>query len=265
MKTTLAICLLLGLPTLSHAQVFDGEAGACLFETANNDIINAGTCLRRAPNCTPTECTVDFYWQRDDFITRMTFPAALSPFQDAMTMNGQPVSAPAALVDSDPRQCVYNEVTNGLFCWMPGIDPFTIAAGDDVVKIQRDLMELVTMTAPSPTPLPAGGDHEEGEIVGVIEMLQGKYRPLPSWTCGVIGQDGGATAIQGNVLYGLENECTLENGRVVGPSGATVFDATCSAEGETYQTEFLLAADQWGSLAVITPDGVSLWENCDAG
>jgi hypothetical protein len=73
----------------------------------------------------------------------------------------------------------------------------------------------------------------------------GLYRPdypeFSGWDCTSVGSDGGALAIQDDILHGVENQCQLTNPVVVNGMDATLYDAVCAGEGEesTYRLMIL--------------------------
>lgn len=248
-----------------------GTYGACMLETAKGEGINIGSCERRAANCNPTSCTQVYHWPRDAFDTILTTGSADS-VRDAFEMNGQDAYAPAALVQGDPRDCVYNSVTDGVFCFVEGAEAHAFAV--DGLGARAALVDIAR--AQGDGPLSAGHDHPEVSApagsgkkgsgnagTDLLAAFQGKYRPVPSWDCGEIGAPGGATAIRGDVLYGLETECRLSDGNPVGSNGAVIFNASCTGEGETWADEYILQRDRYGNLAVLGSDAVSQWESCD--
>ncbi len=88
----------------------------------------------------------------------------------------------------------------------------------------------------------------------------GTYRPdadwAAGWDCQSVGMDGGALAVQGGTFYGVESACRLTNPVPVRDMAATLYDAQCSGEGETYGYRLMLMTTP-GGIAVIR-DGVVL-------
>ncbi|CAN1553705.1 hypothetical protein MCELHM10_02285 [Paracoccaceae bacterium] len=52
------------------------------------------------------------------------------------------------------------------------------------------------------------------------------------WDCVSVGSDGGAFAIQDDILHGVESQCRLTNPVAVNGMDATLYDAECMSEGE---------------------------------
>lgn len=259
----------MGFSAAASAQTPVGTFGACMLETAAGEAINIGSCERRAAECNPSTCTQVYHWQRDDFDTILVTNSSNS-VQDAVQMNGQEAYAPLALVQGDPRDCVYNAVTDGVFCFVDGADAQAYAV--DGLSARDMLIRVAGAQGNGSGATDHGGgtgaatDGKKGSGGGVSALLspfQGKYRPMPNWDCGEIGRDGGATAIEGDTLFGLESACRLTGGVAVGAHGAALFNAQCSGEGETWQDEYILRRDDWGSLAVLRSDGVTIWQSCD--
>lgn len=108
----------LTLPTLSMAQEQVGTFGACILEDSSGTPINVGSCELKPATCTAADdCEKVFHWQADDFETIITGGGPQN-VRDGYAMNGQEAYAPAALVQSDPRDCIYNSLTGGLFCFI---------------------------------------------------------------------------------------------------------------------------------------------------
>lgn len=250
------------LPGLAAAQA--GTFGACMLEDASGQPINVGSCELKPASCNSEEdCQKVFHWQADDFVTIITGGGPLT-VHDGRSMNGQEAYAPQALVQSDPRDCIYNAVTDGLFCFVndPEGEAHLLAA--DGLDAYEALMTLAgASVVPTAEPDEQSETAQIDEVVDIFEAMQGKYRPVPSWNCGEIGAEGGATAILGQTLYGLETECALSNARVIGRQGALLLDASCSGEGSTWEEEYLLRRDEWGSLMVSSLQGAALWQACE--
>lgn len=101
----------------------------------------------------------------------------------------------------------------------------------------------------------------------LAQQIDGLFRPdypwAASWSCSAdhLGSDGGALGILDGKLYGVEITCELGPPRPV--TGGQLFSATCSGEGESYTTDYIIAT---------TPTGLSLtrdaetvqWRRCDA-
>lgn len=252
MRISLRVCgLIFGLSVAGpvFSQEFVGEVGACVIEDASGATVNWNGCKRMPAKCTPLECDVTFLWQDQQSTTVITLPGADAQVGDGFGMNGQEAYAPEALRASDPRDCIYNSVSGAVFCWIPGIDALTVAAGqmgdpDMLMDIAREANALAEPIDP------------------LLVPLQGRYIPLPTWSCEVTGGEGGAMEIRGNVFYGVESACTLENGRAVGENGAALFDVICEGEGETWRDEYILKRDRWGQLGFLSAERSSTFEAC---
>jgi hypothetical protein len=238
-------------PETTQAQEFVGEVGACVIEDASGAVVNWNGCKRMPAQCNPVDCDITFLWQDLQSTTVITMPGPDANVGDGFKMNGQEAYAPAALRDSDPRDCIYNTVSDAVFCWVPGIDALTVAAGQ--LGKPETLMEIAREAAAASS---------EG-IDPLLVPLQGKYIPLPTWSCEVTGGEGGAMEIRGNVFYGVENACTMKNGRPVGQHGAAIFDVTCEGEGETWQDEYIFKLDRWGQLGFLSSERSSTFEACE--
>jgi hypothetical protein len=93
--------------------------------------------------------------------------------------------------------------------------------------------------------------------------FDGLYRPdgLEGWDCQSVGSDGGALAVRDGVFYGVENSCRLNNPVEVNGMPATLYDAECSGEGETYAKRMMLMRVPDG-LAVIEDGFVNILKAC---
>ena len=94
----------------------------------------------------------------------------------------------------------------------------------------------------------------------------GVFRPnyawAEGWDCQSIGMDGGAVAIQGDQLLGVENSCTLTDPVEVRGMEATLYDAECSGEGTTYTERLMLMSSGDGGVVVIRNGWASEWARC---
>lgn len=237
------------------AQEFIGETGACTIETVHSETVTMNSCKRMppkcSPKCSPTSCRTSFVWQHGGTATVIELPSAEAKVADGLSMNGQNAYAPAALQDSDPRDCIYNSVSDAVFCWVAGSDAFTLAAGG--------LGDAAALRVIARMALDTKSNNDIGPI---LSRLQGRYIPFPTWDCTVLGGEGGAIQIKGNVFYGVESACTLTNERSVGVHGAALFDVSCKGEGETWQDAYIFKLDEWGRLGWMSADQVSTLEAC---
>ena len=94
--------------------------------------------------------------------------------------------------------------------------------------------------------------------------IDGLYFPEgeTGWSCHAadVGQDGGALAIRGDTLAGVENVCTLSR-PVARADGATDYTVTCESEGESYSEDVTLIPDAGGVVLRYAVDAVR-WERC---
>ena len=87
---------------------------------------------------------------------------------------------------------------------------------------------------------------------------------VEGWTCepGEVGMEFGALAIEDGVLKGLENTCQLTNPTQVRGMVATLYDANCTGEGETYSYRLMLMKSDNG-VYVIDDGYVAEWTLCE--
>lgn len=94
----------------------------------------------------------------------------------------------------------------------------------------------------------------------------GVFRPnfdfAESWDCSTLGAEGGAVAVEGDKLIGVENTCTLTDPVEVRGMKATLYDAACAGEGETARERVMLMAHDYG-IYVIRDGFVSDWLRCE--
>lgn len=81
----------------------------------------------------------------------------------------------------------------------------------------------------------------------------GLYRPdypeYEGWDCTSVGSDGGALAIQDDILHGVESQCRLTKPVAVTGMDAVLYDAECAGEGEEYSYRLMILR---------LPEGVAL-------
>lgn len=96
--------------------------------------------------------------------------------------------------------------------------------------------------------------------------FDGVYRPnsatAANWDCKTVGMDGGALAIDGNTLFGVESRCELADPVNVTGMDAVLYNSTCYAEGmvDTHRT-MILKNDH--GVYVIAYGYVSDWLLCE--
>ncbi|WP_316302000.1 hypothetical protein [Aliisedimentitalea sp. MJ-SS2] len=93
----------------------------------------------------------------------------------------------------------------------------------------------------------------------------GIYRPdypgAESWDCRTVGMDGGALAVRDGRLVGVESNCALTNPISIRGMAATLYDAECSGEGETYSRRMMLMTTQDG-IAIIEDGFTDMLVRC---
>lgn len=99
----------------------------------------------------------------------------------------------------------------------------------------------------------------------LLDRVQGLYYPAGqgTWDCITVGMDGGAVAVQGTRLQGVENTCEMGNAFAVPGLDAMTFDLSCVGEGTSYDGgRVLLMPLQDGGLAILRNGFVSTWMRC---
>lgn len=96
--------------------------------------------------------------------------------------------------------------------------------------------------------------------------FDGIYRPNSDtagiWDCQIIGADGGAFAIFGDELFGLENQCKLANPVNITGMDAILYDATCSGEGFIESHRTMILRNDHG-VYVISNGYAADWKLCE--
>lgn len=94
----------------------------------------------------------------------------------------------------------------------------------------------------------------------------GLYRPdedwAAGWDCRTVGMDGGAIGVSGDAFRGVESLCRLTNPVAVRGMSATLYDADCAGEGETWNSRMMLMATRDG-LIVIEDGHASRLKRCE--
>ncbi|MAM60607.1 MAG: hypothetical protein CMH11_03860 [Maritimibacter sp.] len=100
--------------------------------------------------------------------------------------------------------------------------------------------------------------------LAVAQAYDGIYRPagMDWWDCTSIGMDGGAVAIGGGELQGVENACTLSDPVDVRAMSATLYDMECMGEGMSSTERVMLMTSDAG-VYVIRDGFVAEWERCE--
>ncbi|MCF6305998.1 MAG: hypothetical protein L3J33_11580 [Rhodobacteraceae bacterium] len=104
-------------------------------------------------------------------------------------------------------------------------------------------------------------------IAANAQNFDGLYQPdisAANWSCqeSQIGMDGGALAIRGGFLYGVESRCALGNPRPITGMDAVQYTTICSAEGNKYTEEILISRTARG-VSINTPSRVMNWRTCE--
>lgn len=98
------------------------------------------------------------------------------------------------------------------------------------------------------------------------DPYDGVYRPdqtwAEGWNCSDVGSDGGAMAVQDGWFYGVESACQLTNPVSVRDLPATLYDAECSSEGETYTQRVMLMSTARG-VVLVNAFGASPLVRCE--
>lgn len=98
----------------------------------------------------------------------------------------------------------------------------------------------------------------------LVERVQGLYFPdgQGTWDCRTVGMDGGAVAIQGQELRGVESTCEMLNPFAVPGLDAMAFDLSCVGEGMQYDGGRVLIVPVDAGVAIVRDGAVSTWIRC---
>lgn len=99
------------------------------------------------------------------------------------------------------------------------------------------------------------------------QSLDGLYHPNfgngERWQCtrDALGFDGGAMALKGDELFGVETTCTLTNRKSLAGDQLTSYDADCWSEGTQFSELFYLSPYYAGVL-VANSESIRDWRSC---
>jgi hypothetical protein len=98
----------------------------------------------------------------------------------------------------------------------------------------------------------------------LLDRVQGLYYPpnQGTWDCATVGMDGGALAVQGQTLQGLENACEMRNPFPIPGMDAMAFDLACTAEGMTHDGGRVILVPLEGGLGLVRDGSVVTWTRC---
>ncbi len=93
--------------------------------------------------------------------------------------------------------------------------------------------------------------------------FDGLWRPSPTAACEYTGADGGALKIEDDVLYGVENRCTMTRPVNVRDMAAVLYDMECTGEGTEFtgRAMFMTAAD--GGLILVWDGFAYKYDACE--
>ena len=101
----------------------------------------------------------------------------------------------------------------------------------------------------------------------MAQGVDGLYRPdadwAEDWDCRSVGQDGGAVEIRDGVFHGVEAQCKLTNPVSVRDMDATLYDAICTGEGESWQARLMIMDTAEGIVTLRDGGDVSRYISCN--
>lgn len=99
----------------------------------------------------------------------------------------------------------------------------------------------------------------------LLDRVQGLYVPdgmEAFWDCQSVGQDGGAVAIRGSQILGVENACALKDPVPVPGMDAVRYNRTCSGEGTTYDAGPVILTPTDRGVGLMFDGFVTEWIRC---
>ena len=99
----------------------------------------------------------------------------------------------------------------------------------------------------------------------LLDRIQGLYYPdMPGtrWDCQSVAADGGALAVRGDQLIGVETFCTLHNPFPIPGMDAIRFERSCNAEGSSYDPGPIILSPGEDGLLLLSEELVSRWLRC---
>jgi hypothetical protein len=99
----------------------------------------------------------------------------------------------------------------------------------------------------------------------MLDRVQGIYAPeglIGVWDCQTVGRDGGAVAIQGNAMMGVENTCMLEDPKPVPGMDAVRYTRMCTGEGMSYVGDPVILTPTERGVGLMFDGFVTEWLRC---
>ena len=99
----------------------------------------------------------------------------------------------------------------------------------------------------------------------LLERVQGIYVPQGMeafWDCQSLGQDGGALAIRGTEMIGVENTCQLKSPDPIPGMDAVRYSRSCAGEGMTYEGDPVILTPTDGGVGILYSGFVTEWRRC---
>jgi len=99
----------------------------------------------------------------------------------------------------------------------------------------------------------------------LLDRVQGLYYPdLPgtTWDCTNLGGDGGALAIRGNQMIGVENICQLKDPVPIPGMDAVRYSRSCAGEGELYEADPVILTPTDRGVGLMFDGFVTEWLRC---
>lgn len=265
---TLLLCCLPLPATAQDGPVFEGVVGACMVENDQGTLTSAGTCKKLPVNCTPVACALVFEWYTGSR-TVVTTETGQTPFANAgVLVNGQPAGTPAALRQSDPRDCIYNENSGNTFCFVEGVDALT-EVGDET---NTDIARLKDIARALPPGWRGEGPEEIREITQTASPAPvAKASPLLAPFEGVWKAEGSTSCspesdlrlqiAEGQARF-YESICVLSQPRPATEFGAVEVLGLCSGEGSLWEEPMLMHRVR-DRIALLNDRTMMIYEACD--
>lgn len=101
-------------------------------------------------------------------------------------------------------------------------------------------------------------------VILAASPFDGTYKQTANGECGLVGVDGGALRIEGDIFYGVEVECRMTNPVEIEGMTAKLYDMACIGDGSTWEERAILMADAEEPGLYMIWDGYAFrYERCD--
>lgn len=94
----------------------------------------------------------------------------------------------------------------------------------------------------------------------------GTYKQTVNSDCGLVGVDGGALRIEGDIFFGVEMQCRMTRPVEVSLMDATLYTMECSGEGQAWTERAMVmkAAGESGDIIMVWNGFAFQYARCEA-